>query len=58
MFNCKKGDVYILCCDCGCGVKRNKMFIKSYKSTAICLCKACAQNLAKEINDKYTEEKK
>ena len=56
MFNCKKRDDYMLCSDCGYAVKRSKMFIKSYKHTAVCLCKKCAKKLADEINVKYTEE--
>ena len=58
MFNCKKRDDYMLCSDCGYGVKRSKMFIKSYKHTAVCLCKKCARKLADEINERYTEEGK
>ena len=58
MFNCKERETYMLCCDCGYAFKRNKGFVKSYKHTAICLCKKCAKELAKEINEKYTEEGK
>ena len=41
----------MLCCDCGYAVDRNKMFIKQYKNTAICLCKKCACKLATEIEE-------
>lgn len=51
--NCR--DTYMLCHGCGYGVKRNRMFLKSYKHTAICLCPKCAKELTEEINDKYTE---
>ena len=54
----KECEPYMLCSDCGYGVKRSKIFIKSYKHTAICLCKKCAKKLAEEINDKYMEEGK
>lgn len=47
---------YMLCCDCGLAVKQSTMFIKRYQNTAICLCKKCAINLCKEIDD-YRLEK-
>ncbi len=48
-------DTYMLCHGCGYGVKRNRMFLKGYKHTAICLCPKCAKELAEEIKKKYTE---
>lgn len=50
--NGKEREPYVLCSDCGFAVKRSNMFVKSYAHTGICLCKKCARNLAKEINDK------
>ena len=47
---------YMLCCDCGFAVPTEKMFIKSYKNTAICLCKKCAKNLSKEMQQHYKIE--
>lgn len=58
MLNCKKRDDYILCSDCGYGVKRSKIFIKFYKHTAVCLYKNCARKLADEINEKYKDDTK
>ena len=55
IINGKEREPYMLCSDCGFAVKRSKMFVKSYKHTAICLCKKCAKKLAEEINEKYTE---
>ena len=40
---------YMLCCDCGFAVLTEKMFIKKYQNTAICLCRKCALKLAREI---------
>lgn len=40
---------YMLCCDCGHAVEREKMFIKSYRYTSLCLCRKCAFSLTKEI---------
>lgn len=42
---------YMLCCDCGYAVKEEKMFIKKYKNTAMCLCRKCALKLGREIAD-------
>ena len=54
MMWCKqKEDWYTLCSDCGYAVKTSRLFVKSYKHTAICLCKKCARKLAEEINEKY-----
>ena len=46
-------DTYMLCNGCGYGVKRNRMFWKSYKNTGICLCPKCAKELVEEIKKKY-----
>ena len=56
--NGKEREPYILCHDCGFGVKRSRMFVKAYRHTAICLCKKCAKKLAEEINEKYMESEK
>ena len=48
-------ETYMLCCDCGYAVKKKTMFIKSYKHTAICLCKKCALKLAKEIESEVEQ---
>ena len=39
----------IMCCDCGTYHKKDKMFIKQYSNTAICLCKKCAKKLCNDI---------
>ena len=46
------------CCDYGYVVKVNKMFIKQYKNTGICLCHKCALKLGKEITDTIENQKK
>ena len=33
----------VMCCDCGTYHKKDKMFIKQYSNTAICLCKKCTK---------------
>lgn len=38
----------MFCCDCGYAVDTDKMFIKQYQSTAICLCKKCAEKLMQD----------
>lgn len=43
----------MLCCDCGYAVDKDKMFVKQYQSTAICLCKTCAMKLQQDIAEKY-----
>lgn len=43
----------MLCCDCGYAVDKDKMFIKQYQNTAICLCKTCAMKLQQDIAAKY-----
>lgn len=45
-----------LCCDCGYAVKTNKMFIKQYKNTGICLCRKCALKLSKEITNTFENQ--
>ena len=57
---CKKKlySEYIMCSKCGLFCKEEKMFIKQYKHTAICLCKGCAKELANEIKERYKEELK
>ncbi len=42
---------YILCCSCGYAVKEKNIFKKVYKNTAICLCRRCAKELIKDIDD-------
>ena len=39
----------VMCCDCGTYHKKDKMFIKQYSNTAICLCKKCAKELCNDI---------
>ena len=41
------------CCDCGYAVDKDKMFIKQYNNTAICLCKKCAEHLKADIDAKF-----
>lgn len=43
----------VFCPSCGCFVKENKSFIKTWEhpASAICLCKKCALELAKEIRN-------
>ena len=43
----------MLCCDCGYAVDTDKMFIKQYQNTAICLCKKCAEKLRNQIEEQY-----
>lgn len=45
----------MLCCDCGYAVDTDKMFIKQYQNTAICLCKKCAKKLRNQIEEQYKE---
>lgn len=45
----------MLCCDCGYAVDMDKMFIKQYQNTAICLCKKCAEKLRNQIEEQYKE---
>lgn len=40
---------YISCQDCGYYFKPESVFVKTYKDTAICLCKKCAEKLCNEI---------
>jgi NMD protein affecting ribosome stability and mRNA decay len=47
---------YMLCSDCGFAVPTETMFIKEYKNTAICLCRKCAKDLSKEIQQHYKVE--
>lgn len=47
---------YMLCCDCGFVIPTETMFIKSYRNTAICLCRKCAKSLSKEIQQHYKVE--
>ena len=42
-------DERIFCCSCGCLYKAERMFIKQYNNTAICLCRKCALKLGREI---------
>lgn len=42
---------YIFCCGCGYAVKEKNIFKKAYKNTAICLCRRCAKELIKDIED-------
>lgn len=44
---------HMMCCGCGFVVLAENMFIKEYKNTAICLCKKCAKDLSKEIQQRY-----
>ena len=44
---------YALCCGCGFAVPTETMFIKEYRNTAICLCRKCAKDLSKEIQQRY-----
>ncbi len=55
MINKREQDPFLMCDDCGFVQRKNTMFIKAYKHTAICLCKKCAMKLAKEINEGYAE---
>lgn len=45
----------VFCPNCGCFVKKNKSFIKTWEhpAFAICLCKKCALELSKEIKERY-----
>ena len=47
----KERENYMLCCDCGYAFKQKSMFIKEYKNTAICLCRKCAKELVKDIEN-------
>jgi len=47
-----------MCSDCGCFVKRKNMYRKVYKHTGICLCSACAKDLAEEITNRYAVKSK
>lgn len=47
---------WVLCCSCGFGVKENKMFVKEYKHVGLCLCKKCALELVREIEERYEVE--
>lgn len=42
-------DKRLFCCSCDYAYKAEKMFIKQYDNTAICLCRKCALKLAREI---------
>lgn len=50
-------DQYMLCNDCGFAVKKSKMFIKSYRNTAFCLCNKCASALSEEIQDQVVDRR-
>ena len=52
----KERSKHMMCCGCGFVVLAENMFIKEYKHTAICLCKKCAKELSKEIQQKYKVE--
>lgn len=49
----KERERYMFCCGCGHAVKQNKIFIKQYQNTAICLCYKCAKELVEEIQEQY-----
>ena len=49
----KERSKYMLCCSCGFAVPTETMFIKKYQNTAICLCRKCAKDLSKEIQQRY-----
>lgn len=52
----KEQNNYMLCCSCGYAVKERNIFKKVYKNTAICLCRKCAKELVKDIeNGRDTE---
>lgn len=42
---------YMFCCSCSYALKEKNIFKKVYKNTAICLCKKCAKELIKDIDD-------
>lgn len=52
----KERSKHMMCCGCGFVVLAENMFIKEYKNTAICLCKKCAKELSKEIQQHYKVE--
>ena len=52
----KERSKHMMCCGCGFVVLAENMFIKEYKSTAICLCKKCAKDLSNEIQQHYKVE--
>lgn len=47
----KERNNYMLCCSCGYAVKDKNIFKKAYKNTAICLCRKCAKELVKDIEN-------
>ena len=47
----KERERYMLCCNCGYAVKEKNIFRKDYRNTAICLCRKCVTELAKDIKD-------
>lgn len=47
----KKRNNYMLCCNCGYAFKDKNIFKKAYQNTAICLCRKCAKELIKDIED-------
>lgn len=58
MISCTRNKLYenlVFCPSCGCFVKENKSFVKTWEhpASAICLCKKCALELAKEIKERY-----
>lgn len=52
----KQRENYTICSCCGYAFKQSKMFFKAYKNTAIFLCKKCAKDLSKEIQEHYDSE--
>ena len=47
----KEQNNYMLCCSCGYAVKDKNIFKKVYQNTAICLCRKCAKELVKDIEN-------
>lgn len=47
----KERNNYMLCCSCGYAVKDKNIFKKAYQNTAICLCRKCAKELVKDIEN-------
>lgn len=53
-------DDFVLCLNCRRFVKQSKSFIKTWNSSiwsrsGLCLCRKCAVELAKEIENKYKD---
>lgn len=47
---------YMLCSGCGYAYKESHIFKKTYKQTAICLCRKCLRNLIEEAEMELKNE--